>query len=950
MNFTLFDKTVDSVFLTDATASTGLKKVASKVVSDYNRVTGKKASLKDTSDALLKADTAVFFGIVGDSPVLQMLEDKGLASFKDLKGKWECYKFLSLHTDSIKNLLVIAGSDKLGAIYGAFTLSEKMGISPLSYWADTVVKKASSLKISFDAKASKEPSVQYRGFFINDEWPCYGNWTTDHFGGFTAEMYDHVFELLLRLKGNYLWPAMWSSCFSLDGPGLLSYELASEYGIFIGNSHHEPCLRAGEEYSKVRGKGSIYGDAWNYHANTEGITRFWKDSLDERGGFESIVTIGMRGEADSTILGADSTLKDNIDLLKDVIRCQNKLIAETEKKYNKKFTKMLALYKEVEPFYYGDKDTEGLCDWPDLEDTILMLCEDNQGYLRTVPDAKMRKHKGGFGMYYHVDYHGDPISYEWINSTPLTTIWEQMSQAYDYGIKKLWILNVGDLKHNEFPLSYFMNLAFDFEKWGTKAPNSTFEYTKQAVSMAFGNGMSDAKVTTASEILTEQVRLNGMRRPETLNPFIYHPCHFGEADKMLARCDALEAKAKKFEKTLSSEEKTAWYSLCGFQVKATVNLLRMHLYAGKNRLFAAQGLKSANTYADLCKKAIETDEALKTEWRKFHDGKWTGMEMAPHIGFIKWNEDGSRYPVVSYVHPYDRPRLFVMKEDDERVYDKKYGPLMNIDVKDFCFEGFDTVKIKVANTGKGFLDMKVEMPDCKWLSMDGVPSKLENEHVITFFCDRSKLSDNLEEAVVKITGGDTSVLVTFTGKKTTEKLPKGTVLPGPFGYSVMASDYVNAYAPEKTEWVSIEDYGIFEHGIKVYPDTFKFKKGDEPYSEYFFYAEEDGEYTLNTDFAPTNPLSRKNLLRYAVSVNDGKDKVLDTVPRNYKAGSNGCPEWGKGTLDHRHSCYTAVNLKKGVNSIKVKMVDPGMVLLKLSLYKDNPPASYLGIPATETVK
>lgn len=944
--FTLFDKGIHTVFFTDENAASGLKKVAAKVVGDYGKVTGEVTSLLSYSEGFPTVESAVFFGICGESRLLNELEVKGLVSYKNMRDKWEVFKFDVVHLDNVKNLLVIAGSDRLGAIYGAFRLSELMGVSPLVYWADSVVNRVSSLTVSIDEKMSKEPSVQYRGFFINDEWPCYGNWTTDHFGGFTAEMYDHVFELLLRLKGNYLWPAMWSSSFALDGPGLLSYELASEYGIFIGNSHHEPCLRAGEEYSKVRGKNSIYGDAWNYHANTEGITRFWKDSLDERGGFESIVTIGMRGEADSTILGADATLKDNIDLLKDVINCQNKLIKETEEKFNKKFTKMLALYKEVEPFYYGDKDTEGLCDWPELDDTILMLCEDNHGYLRTVPDAKMRKHKGGFGMYYHVDYHGDPISYEWINSTPLTTIWEQMSQAYDYGINKLWILNVGDLKHNEFPLSYFMNLAYDFKKWGTDSPNVTFEYTKEAVALSMGGKLSEKQVETAASILTEQVRLNGIRRPEALNPFIYHPCHFNEADRILKRLDALEKAEKDFAKTLGEDEKRAWYSLCGFQVKATVNLIRMHLYAGKNRLFAMQGLKSANTYADLCRKTIETDEKLKAEWRDFNTGKWTGMEMAPHIGFIKWNEDGSRYPVVSYVQPYQRPRMFVMRDTEESVYDKVYGPLMNIKINDFCFEGETEARIKVANTGIGTLKVNIEMPECSWLSCDTKEASVEGELIVTFKCQREKLSDKLETAVVKVTGGDTSVLVTFTGKKLGERVAKGVFLPGPFGYSIMASDYSDSYAPKNTKWVTLEDYGIYESGVKVYPDTVSFKRGDEPYTSYNVYSEEEGDYSLISEFAPTNPLSRKNRLRYAVAVNEGKSVYLDTVPHDYKAGSNGCREWGEGALNHRHVSTVKVHLSKGVNTIKIKMVDPGMVLLKINLTNKDIPASYLGMPAT----
>ena len=252
-----------------------------------------------------------------------------------------------------------------------------------------------------------------------------------HFGGVNAKMYEGVFELLLRLKGNYLWPAMWASCFAEDGPGLESAELADELGVVMGLSHHEPCLRHGEEYSHVRGKDSIYGDAWSFISNKEGITRFWRDGLKRNGHLENVITVGMRGERDSTILGANATLKDNIDLLRDVLKTQEQLIKEEVNEDLTKVPRMLALYKEVEAYYYGDEKTPGLkegCD--ELEDVILMLCDDNHGYLRSLPDEKMRRHPGGFGMYYHFDYHGGPISYEWINSTYLPVVYMLTNTIY----------------------------------------------------------------------------------------------------------------------------------------------------------------------------------------------------------------------------------------------------------------------------------------------------------------------------------------------------------------------------------------------------------------------------------------------------------------------------------------------------------------------------------------
>lgn len=930
---------INAAFAVDKAFDKGVKRVAQKVLDDFNLITNEKNQLTEIAEIAAFDKPMVFAGIVGESEVLCKLEAEGKISVSAIKGTIETYKMTV-----VENVLVIAGSDKLGTIYGLFGLSELMGVSPLTYIADSVVPKKDELIVEICEEATKEPSVRYRGFFINDEWPCFGNWTFEHFGGFTAEMYDHVFELLLRLRGNYLWPAMWTSSFGCDGPGLKNYELATEYGIYIGNSHHEPCLRAGEEYSHVRGKDSIYGDAWNYHANTEGITRFWRDSLMERGGFTSICTVGMRGEADSKILGENATLKDNIDLLKDVILCQQDLIKEAEAKFDKKFPKVLALYKEVEPYYYGDAETEGLCDWDVLDDVILMLCEDNYGYLRTVPDDKMRKHPAGFGMYYHVDYHGSPISYEWVNSSPITTMWEQMSQAYDYGVRSIWILNVGDLKHNEFPLSYFMNLAFDFEKWGSKNPNITYEYTKKAVSGQFGKTLSEEMVEEASWILTETVRINGYRRPEALNPDIYDACHFGEADRILDRLEKLESRLQAFEKKLDKEQARAWYSLTGFQTKASIALIRMHIYGSKNVLCAKQGLKEANGFAKLVTKEIEKDREYKKEWADFEDHKWRGHEMESHVGFTKWNEDGCRYPLRIEVEPFDRPRLYVTRVDDEKVYDKIYGPCMRIVADDFLYEGNDTVKIKLSNMGVGSLTAKVLVPENDWIKADITEATIESEAIVTFTADRSKLDSSTKRVLCTVNDSDTKVEIEFLGRSMKGCAPEGTFLPGRFGYAMLAKNFSAKKAPEGSAWVELEDYGVYGSAMKAYPSTAKYTKGDEPALSYKLYAEEDGEYTLQTDFAPTNPLSRANKLCYAVAVNGNEAGEYNTVPAGYKSGEGSDAVWSEGALDHRRRCLSKIKLVKGVNEVTIKFSDAGLVPMKLYVYKEEPPKSYFGMP------
>lgn len=440
----------------------GVKKVAGKVAKD---VEGTLSFCPEICETAVPAKQAVIAVTAGSGKLAETLCSK-ISKLGQVEGKRESYAFIVAENpvEGIESALVIYGSDKLGTIYGLFHLSELLGVTAMVDWGDCqYVKQDSFILKEEDSFVSKEPSVKYRGFFINDEWPCCGNWATSHFGSFNAKMYDHIFEYLLRMKGNYLWPAMWAENFMLDGPDLESMKLADEYGIYIGMSHHEPCMRSGAEYSKVRGPKSPYGDAWSYVTNKEGILRFWEDGVKRSIGHNVFPTVGMRGENDSKMLGEDSLISDNVRLLKEIITKQREMIHEHLETDGKKVPQLFAVYKEVEDYYFGGGSEEGLRGFKELEDVTLLLCEDNWGNMRALPEAFERNHKGGFGMYFHLDYHGDPVSYEWVSSTELSKIWEQMTEAYEYGVRELWIVNVGDVKFQEFPLNYFMDLAYDFE-------------------------------------------------------------------------------------------------------------------------------------------------------------------------------------------------------------------------------------------------------------------------------------------------------------------------------------------------------------------------------------------------------------------------------------------------------------------------------------------------------
>ncbi|MDE5747077.1 MAG: glycosyl hydrolase 115 family protein, partial [Acetatifactor sp.] len=321
--------------IVETEAFEGVKRIADKVAEDIRKVTGSRPQVLEKLGADQRR--AVLCATLGKSALADALERAGLLDTVGLQGKREVYliqKFTAKQLETVETLsgldewpqqelLLICGSDKRGTIYGMFALSEYIGVSPLCFWGDVEPAQKPDVEIGDDIQTlSKEPSVRYRGFFINDEWPCFGNWTSKHFGGFNADAYEHVFELLLRLKGNYLWPAMWSASFPIDGPGSANEELADIYGVVMGYSHHEPCLRASEEWDKVRGPETKYGNEWNFYTNEQGLLNYWKEALERSGKYENIITIGMRGERDTSMLGEQATVEENVNLLKDIIRKQ----------------------------------------------------------------------------------------------------------------------------------------------------------------------------------------------------------------------------------------------------------------------------------------------------------------------------------------------------------------------------------------------------------------------------------------------------------------------------------------------------------------------------------------------------------------------------------------------------------------------------------------------------
>ena len=954
-------------FVIPEECGTGVKKVAGKVAKD---VEGTLSFCPEICETVVPAKQAVIAVTAGSGKLAETLCRK-ISKLGQVEGKRESYAFIVAENpvEGIESALVIYGSDKLGTIYGLFHLSELLGVTAMVDWGDCqYVKQDSFVLKEEDSFVSKEPSVKYRGFFINDEWPCCGNWATSHFGSFNAKMYDHIFEYLLRMKGNYLWPAMWAENFMLDGPDLESMKLADEYGIYIGMSHHEPCMRSGAEYSKVRGPKSPYGDAWSYVTNKEGILKFWEDGVKRSIGHNVFPTVGMRGENDSKMLGEDSLISDNVRLLKEIITKQREMIHEHLETDGKKVPQLFAVYKEVEDYYFGGGSEEGLRGLEELEDVTLLLCEDNWGNMRALPEAFERNHKGGFGMYFHLDYHGDPVSYEWVSSTELSKIWEQMTEAYEYGVRELWIVNVGDVKFQEFPLNYFMDLAYDFEKWGSLAPNSTKEYTKAWIESVFGSYTSKEEREEIQEVLEGYLKINALRKPESLNDTVYHPAHYLECEKLLSLCGKLEEKNERLWKTLEERGMgDAYFSMIYFSAEASFNLLKMHLYSGKNHLYASQGKAVANEYDKLVEACIEKDEALKTQMAEFKDGKWAGMELASHIGFTNWNDEDWRYPVRHIVRLPKKPRLVVTRADKTQHYTNQYFPITLV-IDDFVVSSSKKAKIQIANGGQGSVKWKIqegarkvgldgiahesgEESRCEWLEFSRTSGEtaLQDEVEISLKEENLPLGEEVSCSFEIKTETEFVPVLVKALKKDTSALPAGAFL-AEHGMFVMdavhyADKQAGLYEGEAVEFKELYDFGKYQSGIKAFPVTASFdSKENAPSVTYELYSEEEKDCFLNLYTSPANPLIYGGKLSMEVSVNEEVGKLVEFTEDGYKGGEPGCIPWEQAVLNQEHVGSTEISLKKGLNKITVFAREAGMVLERLVIYpKDMERAvSYLG--------
>jgi beta-xylosidase len=921
-----------ATILLSASDYPGVVRAANDFKTDLGKVIGHDPSV--AIDTVPHARELVIAGTLGKSTLIDRLVREKKLDVRDLAGRWEMFvtQIVDKPFPGVARALVIAGSDKRGTIYGLYDLSSEIGVSPWYWWADVPVPHQDDLYVLPGRHTNGEPAVKYRGIFLNDEAPALTGWAKEKFGGINHQFYEKVFELILRLKGNYLWPAMWGNAFNDDDK--LDPVLADEYGIVMGTSHHEPMLRAQQEWKR-------YGHGeWNYEHNDSTLRAFWAQGIRNMGSHESIVTIGMRGDGDMPM-----TAGSNIALLERIVRDQRTIISQVTGKDASSTPQLWALYKEVQDYYDQGMRV------PD--DVTLLFADDNWGNIRRLPAHGDTLRSGGYGVYYHFDYVGGPRNYKWINTNPIARVWDQMNLSYRSGAKRIWIVNVGDLKPMEFPISFFLDFAWNPDRWPA---DSLPAYTRRWSSQQFGS----AHASEIADLMTTYLKYAGRRKPELLDTATYSLTNYREAERVVADYDSLLERARALSTALPANARDAFYELVLHPIEAASNLNDLYVTVAENRLYALQGRAMTNDLADRARALFQRDAEISRQYNtRLAGGKWDHMMDQTHIGYTYWQE-----PPRNVMPRVDVIQLPVAADMGVTIVEQNRPPFVRGPGRGGSFPppngagmmsreptlpAFDpyqrqTYHLDISNRGQTPFDYTVQTGE-PWLIVSPPRGRVDKEQRVAVSIDWSRAPAGQQRQPITIsasTGGKFTVQALMNNPAT----PKPDAIVGFVegdGYvSMEAEHYSRAVSAGPIKWLLVPDLGRTGSAMTETPATAPSQTLSPSAArlEYRVFMFDSGAVKVYAYLSPTlNFSGSKDGLRYAISFDDQAPQIIniqsDTSTRT----------WEKSVADNiivsasQHALAHA-----GEHTLKFWAVDPGVVIQKLIIEARPIGQSYLGPP------
>jgi hypothetical protein len=900
----------------DAKDDPGVIRAGHDLQSDIRRVT---SLTPDVTHGTPFPANVILIGTIGSSGVIDQLIQNKKIDVEAIRGKWESnlIQVVANPLPGVHCALVIAGSDKRGTIFGIYDVSEQIGVSPWYWWADVPVPHRDSLYVKPGKYIEGEPAVKYRGIFLNDEAPSLTGWVNEKYGGFNHLFYERVFELLLRLKANYLWPAMWNAAFYEDDP--LNGKLANEYGIVMGTSHHEPMMRAFQEWQR-HGVGP-----WDYATNATNLEAFWEHGIKRGQDWESTITIGMRGNGDEPM-----SATDNIALLEKIVAAQRNIIAKNLTPTLAADPQVWALYKEVQGYYEKGMRV------PD--DVTLLWSDDNWGNLRRLPTPAERNRAGGAGIYYHFDYVGDPRSYKWLNTYSITKVWEQMDLAQAYGANRIWVVNVGDLKPMEFPIEFFLDYGRDPSQWNE---DNLSTYTTLWATRNFG----PEHAADIADLISKYTKYNGRRKPEQLEPDTFSPTNFEEAERVESDWQTITKEAEQIQQELPSAYHDAFFELVLYPVKASAIVNELYITAGKNRLYATQGRVSANDLATRAQALFAEDGALSAEYNQLAYGKWDHMMDQTHIGYTYWNQPPlNAMPAVSQVQPVSGAKMGIAVESSVKASDRALGfDGGGLSVPMFDLYNQQTRFVDVFDEG----DQPVEFTahtDHPWIAVTpdhGTVAK-DQRLLVHIDWDQAPPGDNSGTVSISQRSGATIAVHLIASNPTapSRKDLEGFVESNHY-VSIEAEHYTTQTGAGATRWSKLPDFGETLSGMTIFPVTAAsvLPPQPSPTLEYKMYLFDPGTYQVEAILAPTLNFVPGRGLRYGISFDDQSPLVVDAL------ADNSDKAWATAVSDGVRKVISTLTIDHpGYHTLKFRMVDPGVVLEKLVVGQGELPSSYLGPP------
>jgi hypothetical protein len=910
-SFSLANAGVAAKIYVDPNDWPGVIRAAHDLQADMHRATG--LDVVFSNDEKLPAGDVVLIGTIGRSAVIDRLIRERTIDISQVRGKWESTltQVVAHPLPGVARALVIAGSDKRGTIYGIYDLSEQIGVSPWYWWADVPVEHKDALYVIPGRWVDGAPAVKYRGIFLNDEAPSLTGWVNEKYGGYNHQFYEKVFELLLRLRANFLWPAMWNSSFAADDP--LNAKLADEYGIVMGTSHEEPMMCAEKEWKRSDGP-------WSYVTNSAKIDAIWRGCMERDKNYEQIVTLGMRGVNDTPMSASANT-----DLLEKIVADQRQILKETVNPALDKVPQVWALYKEVQGYYEKGMRV------PD--DVTLLWSDDNWGNLRRLPTAEERKRSGGAGIYYHFDYVGGPRSYKWLLTVPITKVWEQMNLALQYGATRIWMVNVGDLKPMEFPIEFFLSMARNPGRWGK---DNLQEFTELWAAREFGPDHADE----IADLISQYTKFNGRRKPEQLEPDTFSLIHYQEADRVYDDWKSLTDQAEHINQELPADRRDAFFELVLYPLRASAIVNELYITAGKNHLYATQGRASTNDLADQARALFAADAELSDEYNhKLANGKWDHMMDQTHIGYTFWNEPPvNAMPAVSAVQPLSGPHMAVTVEGAPFAAAGPFPPLTLP-----AFDAFNRQKrsIEIFNRGDQPFSYTATA-DQPWIDLDSAAGSVSKDARLQVSIDWDKIPQGQNSGSIVI-GQKDGPAVTVQVQTLNPATPSRAALEG----FVEATHYVSIEAEHFTHksdagavhWDKIPGFGETLSGMTIFPVTAASPEPPQPAPtlEYRMYFFDSGKCTVETTLAPSLDFVPGRGLRYAISFDDQPPQIVDALADNSQKA------WEEAVSDGVSKVTSTFNVDApGYHTLKFRMVDPGVVLEKLVVGFADPGARFPG--------